>query len=385
MKSGLLQRRASTLALVSAFFLPSAFPQNPSQQNPCDVLKLANSASQGFKVYSPNGSRFVVNKEDSNGVAQIYAGNNESANITCLTCTQRPGGPKPNRQKMQPRWHPSGRWIFLAVERDRYSPPPLLGLSRKYVEGQLQNGIWTNMYALSSDGTQWRQLTDFQSGKPGVPDGYTGPAFTPDGTRAVWSQIVDGNVFRYTFGKWKVMLADFVERNGAPELVNPRNITPAGMDWNEPGNFSPDNESLLLSGSIQKHAEGMDQYVLNINTGALTNLTNSPTVWDEHGRFSPDGTKIVFMSSYPYRREPNSSKVLSIKTEFMLMDRNGSLTQLTHFREKGYPEYSTKGGIAANPEWSADGRSISLRRLFFPTYEDWEITFRGACGRSSPQ
>jgi hypothetical protein len=115
----------------------------------------------------------------------------------------------------------------------------------------------------------------------------------------------------------------------------------------------------------------------------LENLTRTPTVWDEHGILSPDGEKIIFMSAYPYRADAKASKVLSIKTEFMLMNKDGSgLVQLTHFRESGYPEYSSKGGIAATPEWSHDGRSALLTRLFFPDYEYWTAIFQGACGNS---
>jgi len=344
----------------------------------CDVVELRKSETQGLQITSPDGSRFLVNKEDEKGTAQIYVGTTGSSDLTCLTCTERPGGPKRERFKMQPKWHPSGRWIFLAVERDKYSPPPIVGWNRKYVEGQLQNGVWTNMWGMSSDGTRWHRLTDFASNVKGTADGYTGPAFTLDGKQLVWSQIVDGNIFQYTpFGRWELTRADFEERNGVPRLTNLKNITPPGMHWNEPGNFRPDNVSLLITGSTEKDAQGMDQYILNIKTGALQNLTNSPTVWDEHGILSPDGEKIIFMSAYPYRADRNASRVLSIKTEFMLMNKDGSdLVQLTHFREPGYPEYSSKGGIAATPGWSYDGRSANLSRLFFPDYEYWEVIFR---------
>jgi Tol biopolymer transport system component len=153
------------------------------------------------------------------------------------------------------------------------------------------------------------------------------------------------------------------------------------MNWNEAGNFSPDGVNLVLSGSTEKDAQGTDIYVLNIRTGELANLTHSPTVWDEHGRFSPDGQKIMLMSAYPYRADPNASKVMSIKTEFMLMNKDGSgFTQLTHFREPGYPEYPS--GIAANPEWAPDGGSASLGALIFPNYEYWDLVFQGPCGGS---
>lgn len=78
------------------------------------------------------------------------------------------------------------------------------------------------------------------------------------------------------------------------------------------------------------------------------NLTNSPTVWNEHGVYSSDGTKISFMSSYTYRSESGSNKLTSLKTEFMLMDSDGShLQQITHFNVPGYAESQTKRTVAA--------------------------------------
>jgi len=364
--------------------LPSArsAASNVPQDEDCAIQELKLSEVQGFKVYAPDGKRYLINKEDQKGTAQIYIGTDGGSGLTCITCEQRPGGPKPKRFKMQPKWHASGRWIFLAAERDKYDTPFLLGWSRNYVEGMLQSGLWTNMYVVSPDGMEWHRLTDFKSNVHGVADGFTGPALTPDGKKAVWSQIVSGNIFKYwPFGKWELILADFDEIDGVPRMTNLKDITPAGMHWNEPGNFHPDNETFLFSGSDQKDAQGMDTNMYNIRTGQVTNLTQSPTVWDEHGVFSPDGEKILFMSAYPYRDNPKTSKVLSIKTEFMLRDvQTDELTQLTHFRERGYPEYSKKGGIAANGSWSPDGRTLTLNTLLFPNYQRWDLIFQGHCG-----
>ena len=66
----------------------------------------------------------------------------------------------------------------------------------------------------------WHQLTNFQSNKKGVADGYTGPAMTTDGRTLVWSEIVDGNVMKYTFGKWNLIAANWEERNSVPRLTN---------------------------------------------------------------------------------------------------------------------------------------------------------------------
>ncbi len=359
-------------------------PNAPSQArspDPCAIRDLTKSDIQGLKIYAPDGKRYLIKKEDEDGISQVYFGQVNSPAIQCATCDPKPGGPSRDRFKMQPNWHPSGDWISLAVEDEEYSPPPILGWSRDYVEGQLQNGIWTNMYALSTDGQRWYRLTDFGSGKSGSADGFTGPAFTPDGRHAVWSQIIDGNILKYwPFGKWQLILADFVVERGTPRFTNLRDITPEGMNWNEPGNFSPDNVTFLFSGSDQPDAQGMDTYSYNIATGEVKNLNNSPAVWDEHAYYSPDGEKILFMSAYPYRDDPKASQVLSIKTEYMIMNKDGSdLRQLTHYREPGYPEYAD-GGIAADGRWSPDGSSVSLSRLFFPNFSYWSLDFEGRCG-----
>jgi Tol biopolymer transport system component len=359
----------------------AAAMQGASSSDPCTIKELKKSNPQGLKVYAPDEHRYVINKEDDKKIAQMYVGQNGSPTLTCITCEQRPGGPRPQRLKMQPHWHPSGKWIIMAAEREKYSKPPIIGWSRTFVEGQLQTGLWTDMWAVTPDGKKWVRLTDFKSGVKGTADGYTGPAFSPDGKKAVWSQIVDGNVFQYwPFGRWELILADVTEKNGMIAFKNKQDITPAGMHWNEPGNFAPDNETMMLTGSTEKDAQGMDQYILNVKNKKLTNLTNSPKVWDEHGLFSPDGQKIIWMSAHPYREDENASKVTKIRTEFMLMNRDGSdWRQLTHFREPGYPEYPS--GIAANPEWAPDGRTVNLLALLHPKFEYWDLTFTGPCGK----
>ncbi|MBV8905736.1 MAG: PD40 domain-containing protein [Acidobacteriia bacterium] len=257
------------------------------------------------------------------------------------------------------------------------------------VEGWLESGLWVNVYMTRPDGSEWYQLTNFGQSQSG--NGFTGVAFTPDGTKAVWAQIVDGNIFKYLFGRWQLMLADYQEINGIPSFSNLRDITPAGAAWIEPGNFAPDGKSLLITADIgMTDPQGMDQFILNITNGHVVNLTNSPTIWDEHGLFSPDGKKIVFMSSYPFQSNPLSDSVLFLKTEFMLMDSDGShLEQLTHFNYAGYPESNPpgQGSVAAVAAFTPDSRHVSALNLFFPEYQSWSMVFHGSCstdGSSEP-
>jgi len=258
-------------------------------------------------------------------------------------------------------------------------------MPKAWQRGWLNSGIWLNMWITTPTGDRWYQITNFNPTFVNPANGYTGPAVTPDGKKAVWAEIVDGNVFANAFGKWKLYMADFVvDPNGSPALVNKRDITPAGAKWVDPGNFAPDGQHVLLSTDIGlTDAEGQDQWSLDIDAGKLTQLTKTPTVWDEHGVYSPDGRKIVFMSSYPYRNDPNSYKTTSLHTEFMLMNADGSeLQQLTHFNLPGYPE-SQGQTVAATAFFTQDGSQLianTMAQNISFKGASWNIRFVGPCG-----
>ncbi len=107
--------------------------------------------------------------------------------------------------------------------------------------------------------------------------------------------------------------------------------------------------------------------------------------WDEHGVFSPDGEKLFLMSSHAYRDKPNSYKIFGLKTEFMLINRDGSdFRQVTHFNTPGFSESYKAGVTPAVGIWSKDGREIDalvpMSGASYPDYDVWKIVFRGNCG-----
>jgi Tol biopolymer transport system component len=389
-------RRSCSAAFVLVFALSiacaTAAPREPREPRPgaagssdpaCTVKSFTRV--DGQYVWSPDGSRYLVNKKDASGTYQLYVSPVGGGDPVCISCTQKPNSPLVNRHKLQPHWYPTGDWIVLSGEWTKDHKP--FWAPSGVVEGWVASGLWVDIYITRPDGSDWHRLVDFENGRA---DGFTGVAFTRDGQQAVWAQIVDGNVFRYTFGKWELILAD-VQRdaNGVLSFVNQRNITPAKTNWIETGNFAPDGHSLIVTADTGlKNAMGMDQFVIDIDTGRVRNLTNQPDWWDEHGRFSPDGRKVVYMSSSPFRDHPLQSNMFFLHTEFMLMNSDGSgQEQLSHFNSKGYPESNTGGrsSVAAAAEWNPDGRSISLMNLFFPNYEAWIVTFTGNCGAEARQ
>jgi len=349
----------------------------PQASGECEVVDISKTSQH--PLYSPDGSKYIISKQDdTDGVFQIYIGNTGDATLTCISNYEAPGNAGglfrswDKRNKVMVQWHPSGEFIICGVEKEFYNE--LLITPDDLLLGWIQSGLWLDIWAVKPDGSEWFHLAPLDKG-------MTGPAFTPDGNKAVYADAQsDSDLSVDVFGKWKLQLVDFNITSGIPSFSNQTDISPDGARWLEPGNFSPNGVSLLFNSDIgMDNAEGQDQYVMNINTGDVTNLTNSPEVWDEHGVFSPNGEKILFMSSYPYRDDPNSYRTLSIKTEFMIMDKDGSnLEQLTHFREPGFPEYHE--GIASTGYWNSEGTHIYAHSLEFPNYHHWTIEHQGNCG-----
>ena len=365
---------STATSLVSTFY---------SEEAACKVASIRQLPTEYENAAQSRSGLIALTKLDSKGVYQVYTTHKDDDQPKCISCVEVPGSPRVGLNKPMLSWHPSGNWLIVGVEETHHD---LEWMPAQYKRGFLQSGIWLNMWITTPTGDRWYQITHFREPGKGPADGFVGTPFSPDGKRAVWAEIVNGNVLANHFGVWKLYIADFVVReNGVPDLVNIRDITPKGARWAEPGNFSPDGRSILISSDIGiPDAQGQDQYVLDTATAQIRNLTNSPGVWDEHGLFSADGSKISFMSSYPYRSEPGSNKLTSLKTEFMVMNADGShLQQVTHFNQPGYPESQPKRTVAAAAIFGENGSELfgtvmSTNGNFTKT--NWVITFEGQCG-----
>lgn len=361
-------------------------PQEPSpagRTDPCAVKSIEKREPPLSLYVSPDSRKFVENRKDANGIYQVYVGDMRSqGSSVCISCSPAPGGPGPGAHKLMVVWHPSSRWLFVGGEYPHKRPP---WISPEQDLALMQSGTNLNMYVTRPEGGPWYLLADFGGA------GYTGPAVTADG-RAYYAQIVDGNILAYTFGKWLLKRADFVVNGaGVPSLANTLDVSPDNTNWIEPGNASPDGRYLLLTldtGLSPTQAAGMDQWLLELATGRLTNLNKTPKEWDEHGFFAPNSRKIVFMSSHPYPQYDASTApfgIWGLKTEFMLMDVDGSnLVQLTHFGQPGYPESTAETSVAAVAFFSGDGSQLIAAQLLtgahFPDQVTWILTFAGRCG-----
>lgn len=269
-----------------------------------------------------------------------------------------------------PTWHPSGRFLVAQVEMVRN---PLRWLSDITTAEMWVNGLWSNLVAIGPrPGVTW-PLTDYSNT---TADGAMCARFSPDGTKMLWSRLVQPAGGPLPFGAYRLMLADVVDLD-PPHLGNVQDITPPGAHLIEAGGFTANGEFVYFTSDIENtHTWGMDIYRMDLATRQVLNVTQSPH-WEEHPNVSRGGGPLVYMSSEPYG-------VWFSHTELMLRKTTG-VRQLTHFNDKNYPEYQPQGAMPCRSSWSPDGTQLVLETQAsfgggYPARKLWVITFAGACG-----
>jgi Tol biopolymer transport system component len=374
------------IALVLGAFLFSADWGQPSQVDAaqlaasCDVKAAQKLADGGDPAWSPDGQLLAYQRWDASGVYQLRVMRPDGSGDRCLSCAAASGSPLVNRHKVNPSWHPSGRFLVLQAEMDSN---PMSWDRGKLVSELYINAVWTNIYAVTADGQQWYRLTDYSNT---ATDGAMGTRLSRDGSKLLWSRIIRPMSDADPWGAFRLMSADFVvDAGGKPSIQNIRDLTPSGGGlFFESHGFTPDGKAVLMASDRgTTHKWGVDLWTMDLASGAVKNLTQSPS-WEEHATYSPDGRKIAFMSSAPY-----DWLWLTFQSELMLMSPDGSnKRQLTHFNVSGFPDSAIdrdkKRSMVAGAAWSTDGTRIAVTRQLadwdYPAREVWLLTFNGPCG-----
>ena len=310
--------------------LPASTSSSVSNVSPasCSIVNMYKIGDGGDQDWSHSTGKLVFDRKDADGVYQLYVGDPDTGDFACISCSAHPGAPATNRQKSKAMWSPDGKFIVLEAEMDNHP------LSKLPATGQfselINNGVWNNIYATTPDGSQWFKLTDKST--TGTNSALF-PAFSPDGTKMMWSQMVKTPTISSPLGVWHLMIADFVVENAAPRLANIRDITPPGARFVESHVFSPDGRSVMFAADINSSSPlSTDIWTLNLTTGEALNLTHDKA-WDEHAVYTLDGQHIVYMTSLPY---PG----VTYKTDLMVMNLDGTDKRpFSHFNVEGYPEY----------------------------------------------
>jgi dipeptidyl aminopeptidase/acylaminoacyl peptidase len=346
---------------------PSSAPRTRSVALVTRGGNVAYSAAQRKIAFSRFDTRVIggpdaSGRSDGTGTFQLFVAEPDGSRERCLSCADAPGGPRRNQHVGAPTWHASGEWMVVAVEMPRHRAP--------HAKCHPGFGAYVDLWAVTPDGRQWRQLTHYASAVdrprfPETPAGALIPRFSRSGRRLVWAEMI-GYDARHPFAIWRLARAEFVTDALGPRLLDKVTATPGvpGTTFYEAWSFSPDDSLVTVaseSGGI--HPGFMDVQLWSPEQGTLRNLTRTNGEYEEQAVFSPDGRHIAFMSTRDQspRYDPSGDFWGTFRTDVWVMNADGTgAERLTHFSDPAYAEYLPGAAVtrAFPVAWAPDGRSL---------------------------
>jgi hypothetical protein len=235
----------------------------------------------------------------------------------------------PKKNKANPGWHPSGKFIVFQGEKDRKFGNPFLSHPGM--------GGFCDVWIGQSDGSRFWPLTNLECAltieetrsKPVT--GVLMPKFSPSGKKIHWSQWrAPGPTGEKWW--WEIKVADFIDDPDHPHLENIKTFNPGPGPLKECFMFTPDDKQLLLAGTLEVGLPeyAMDIYLLDLESGKYSNLTQTSTIWEEGCKMSPDGKKIFYGSNQGYEKRIDPKNPLGSRTEncpFALLNWNNMIWQ----------------------------------------------------------
>ena len=307
--------------------------------------------------FSPDGSVMIFDRLNDDEFYDLYLGTREGRVIRSLTEGRQD---LPQRNNGNGRVHPSGAFVvFVSEEASHFG-----GSMRRL--GDPGIGLFSNFRATTAEANGVWRLTNIDI-KKGMFDrtvakAAVNPVFSPDGRTFVWTEryASGGN---HNWGRWRIKAADVVVRSGQPELQRERDLyTPKGSYATAMAFL--DSRHLLFSGNPEgQHEYGMDQYILDLDTNTVKNLTNTPGAWEEGSCVAPNG-RIVYMTNIASRfpldfKEANWAGQPTERDYYIMDGDGGNKERLTFFNDPSSPEYVGGRAIVAACDISPDGRFLA--------------------------
>ncbi|MDR7516306.1 MAG: hypothetical protein QN212_03045 [Armatimonadota bacterium] len=293
----------------------------------------------------------------SDGYADIWLLRPDGSERVCLTC----GHPQvPQKHNDLPAWHPGGEYILFQSQDPSLDLPVGERLEAHLTQGGA--GLNNNLWLITRDGRRAWQLTRVRAGEASLH-----AHISPDGRRVLWAARVQEGRRKV----WALKLAELVIDGRGARLSGERTLRPRGdaETFYESHGFTPDGGTIIFSASIGRgHPFDLDIWTMDIATGRLTNLTNTPGEWDEHAQLSPDGRTLVWMTNrgYPIPPREFSQYGRTLRTDYWLMDRDdGRQRRLTYFNEPTAPEYAGGRTIVADAAWNREGDRLVATMVVF--------------------
>ena len=336
-----MYRKLLIVFLLLEGFIISSLYEGRCGDRAAGYIKEIVSRRGGRVDWSGTNNLIAHSRYGLDGYYDLWVMNPDGSDARCLTCVS---SSVPSLHNGQPAWHPRGKYIVFQSQDPRFPHTKRID----YAYTQPGHGLHNNLWLTDPHGRKFYQLTKVKKG-----GAVLHPCFSRDGSKLLWSEKVGKDKL-----DWAIMIADFVEFP-QPHLENIKAFQPAGSVWYEAHEFSPDGSKVLCTIAPGREAySGYDIWEVDIRTQKLIQLTNTPDIWDEHAHYSPDGKKIAWISSKGYTYVP-AKWSSTLKTELWIMNVDGSdKKQITHFNERGYPEYTGEQIIMSDISWSPDGKKI---------------------------
>ena len=200
----------------------------------------------------------------------------------------------------------------------------------------------------------WLYLLDKSLTKPALPLGSKcseGPAVSRQRLHIAWTHVAVEYPGEMEQGSSRMQEADIVYEDGAPKLAHQRVIVESkALPFRctmATQNFVPPDEKRLTFSAYGY--QGTDVCVLDLATGKVTNLTNSPGEYDEPEGIFPDGQFTLVECDKQNKKGSSYVDLWKLR-----MDGGGYVERLTFFSD--YPGYK-----ASNPVVSDDGRYLAFQ------------------------
>jgi len=278
----------------------------------------------------------------------IHYANPDGTGDVCVTCNSIL---LPNKHICMPDWHPSGKWLIMAVEKDVHP-----GSSTDALPGF---GAYCDIWVINKEGNRAYKIVDIPND---YDHGVIAPRFSPDGTKISWTdRKVRPNflVPHQQAGYWTIKTADFYfnPSDSIPVVTNIRTIEPVANAFYECYGFSPDNSRLIFCSNMNQPSF-LDEHIYTMDTlgNNIQKLTDKD--YNEHGFYTPDGNKIVWMSN---------TKSTYGGTDWWMMNTDGSdKKRLTYMNEPGNAQsngaacWAGLGSFSSSGNWFIGGVQKSL-------------------------
>jgi Tol biopolymer transport system component len=311
---------------------------------------------------------------------EVFTMKPDGSEVRCLTKDK--AGLRECGNRGQSYWHPSGKYIVFHAENRNLKR---IGLGASARPGWGRN---FNVWVMTADGEKFWRLTDY-------PDNWAvmETKFSHDGTKVTWNE--EYSMEKYPNGKpgdklmpwskpdgspnghpgayhtreqfecrkgeemlcWRIVYADITFGNDGPKISNIRKINPPdNFTLNEANGFTPDDNGFIGCYSDLKANRGLARwgeiYTCDLDGKLSQRITD--TVWkhNEDPCFSPDGKRIAYKET---KGTPGQGD------EIFISDSDGrNKKQITHFCDKGYPEYDPKAEQDADRKvWGSAGTRIT--------------------------